>query len=241
MKSTSSASPAAPFSQPFAPSTGEKPETFAILGRVAGCVWFSVVTLFYAQPLLVMIRALRPGDLGFADLAPIASRICTLIFFVTLGWLMLARRTSVARAEGFAPIAISLLGTYGVWSVGFLPLTTNSPAIAMVSAAITLVGSVLIILAIAYLGRSFSIAPQARALVTTGPYAIVRHPLYLAEEIAIVGVLFQIEWYAAIPFLIAHLALQISRMRYEESLLRSVFPEYADYARRTARLIPGVW
>jgi protein-S-isoprenylcysteine O-methyltransferase Ste14 len=30
-------------------------------------------------------------------------------------------------------------------------------------------------------------------------------------------------------------------MDYEESLLRAVFPDYEAYAKRTARLIPGIW
>ena len=42
---------------------------------------------------------------------------------------------------------------------------------------------------IAYLGKSFSIIPQARRLVREGPYSVVRHPLYLAEEVALLSCL----------------------------------------------------
>ncbi len=91
------------------------------------------------------------------------------------------------------------------------------------------------------LGRSFSLMPQARKLVTSGPYAIVRHPLYLVEEAAVAGVLLQYAWYAALPFLALHLAVQIGRMQLEEKVLRNAFPDYAGYAKRTYRLIPGVW
>ena len=243
MKAASSApmAPLAPSIRARKAPDVARPETFAILGRVAACLWFTSLTLFYAQPLAAMVHAIRPGDRAFADWAPIVSRVCTLAFFLVQAWLMLARRSPVARAEGLSPVAISLLGTYGVWVIAFLPPAETSPAIDLLSAAITLLGSLMIILAIAFLGRSFSIAPQARTLITGGPYRIVRHPLYLAEEIAIVGVLIHVAWYAAIPFMLIHLALQISRMRYEETLLRSVFPEYGEYARRTARLIPGVW
>jgi protein-S-isoprenylcysteine O-methyltransferase Ste14 len=154
---------------------------------------------------------------------------------------MLIRRRSIARREGVAPVAVALLGTYSVWLIPFLPSGGISPVLAVLSTTITLVGSLSIIYVIFQLGRSFSIAPQARELVVTGPYRFVRHPLYAAEEVAVVGVLLQCAWYAALPFLVVHLGLQIRRMLYEESLLRTVFPNYAAYARRTARLVPGVW
>jgi protein-S-isoprenylcysteine O-methyltransferase Ste14 len=136
---------------------------------------------------------------------------------------------------------IALAGTYGVWLVGFLPSAALSPAMGVLAAAMTLGGSVLIVFTVLHLGRSFSIVPQARALVTQGPYAIVRHPLYAAEEVALIGVAMHVVWYAAIPFLIFHVALQLRRMAYEERLLRNVFPQYDAYARRTARWIPGIW
>jgi protein-S-isoprenylcysteine O-methyltransferase Ste14 len=41
------------------------------------------------------------------------------------------------------------------------------------------------------LGRSISILPQARQLVTSGPYAFVRHPLYLGEMTAMLGIAMQ--------------------------------------------------
>jgi protein-S-isoprenylcysteine O-methyltransferase Ste14 len=91
------------------------------------------------------------------------------------------------------------------------------------------------------LGRSFSLIPQARKLVTSGPYAIVRHPLYLVEEAAVAGVLLQYAWFAALPFLVLHVTVQIMRMQLEEKVLQKAFPEYAAYVRHTPRLIPGVW
>jgi protein-S-isoprenylcysteine O-methyltransferase Ste14 len=47
------------------------------------------------------------------------------------------------------------------------------------------------VVVIFHLGRSFSVVPQARGLVRGGPYSFVRHPLYLAEEIALLGILLQ--------------------------------------------------
>ena len=94
---------------------------------------------------------------------------------------------------------------------------------------------------LAYLRRNLSIIPEARRLVTGGPYRGVRHPLYLFEIMAALGAL------AAAPGLISALSMvvfvgmQMVRAGYEERLLAGAFPEYADYARRPRRLIPFVW
>ena len=82
---------------------------------------------------------------------------------------------------------------------------------------------------------------EARHLVTEGPYAVIRHPLYLAEEIAVLGVFLQfMSFWAGILF-VAHLGFQIQRMRNEEQILRQAFPEYEAYMKRTARVIPGIY
>ncbi|MCE3247851.1 MAG: Isoprenylcysteine carboxyl methyltransferase [Geminicoccaceae bacterium] len=71
--------------------------------------------------------------------------------------------------------------------------------------------------------------------------ALVRHPLYVAEEIAAIGLFLQHASLATALLFIAHLASQLQRMRHEEQVLRATFPEYEAYAARTRRLIPGVY
>jgi protein-S-isoprenylcysteine O-methyltransferase Ste14 len=225
--------------------------SFSLLGRVAASLWFVVLTILFAKGLTAMIRALPPidnlGSDNFALWATVVSRCCTLVFYLTLGWLILIRPHPLARREGIVPLAVSFIGTYGVWLAPIVlrPFLLEpgqvSPALEVASAAVTLLGSFSIILAVLHLGKSFSIAPQARKLVVGGPYRLVRHPLYVAEEIAFIGFLMQYAWYAALAYLILHMGFQIRRMLYEESLLRAVFPDYEAYARRTARLIPGIW
>jgi protein-S-isoprenylcysteine O-methyltransferase Ste14 len=220
-------------------SDARKP--FSLLARVAACLWFAVLTAIFLQGFTHMVTVARSDGGVFAAWAVVVSRACTLIFYVTLGWLMLVRPQPLARRNGIVPMAVAFFGTYSVWLLPFLPPAAPSPSLEIVSAAVSLTGSILIVVTVLHLGRSFSIAPQARRLVIRGPYRIVRHPLYAAEEIAVIGVLFQYAWYGALSFLIVHMALQICRMDYEESLLRAVFPDYEAYAKRTARLIPGIW
>jgi hypothetical protein len=90
------------------------------------------------------------------------------------------------------------------------------------------------------LGRSFSVMAEARQLVTAGVYRHVRHPLYLAEEIAAVGCAMQFFSLWAVLLLAAQIAFQLRRMANEERVLTQSFPEYARYRQNTARLIPGL-
>jgi protein-S-isoprenylcysteine O-methyltransferase Ste14 len=138
-------------------------------------------------------------------------------------------------------VLLTLAGTYAAWFIPLLPHGTELPALYAASAAILLVSEALILYTLLSLGLSFSLIPQARKLVTSGPYAIVRHPLYLVEEAAVAGILLQYAWFAALPFLILHVTVQIRRMQLEEKVLQKAFPEYAVYALKTPRLIPGVW
>ena len=82
---------------------------------------------------------------------------------------------------------------------------------------------------------------EARRLVTHGPYARIRHPLYLGEEIALLGIALEFISPWAIALLVCQWAFQLQRMQYEEQLLKGAFPEYETYIARTSRLIPGVY
>jgi protein-S-isoprenylcysteine O-methyltransferase Ste14 len=91
---------------------------------------------------------------------------------------------------------------------------------------------------------NFGIMPEPikRAeLVTTGPYAYVRHPMYLAVLLFGAGMLAGWQgWLHALAFAVLAIALHFKATR-EESLLRRRFPSYADYAARTSKILPGLW
>ena len=91
------------------------------------------------------------------------------------------------------------------------------------------------------LARSISIMPEARRLITTGPYTLVRHPLYLGEIVATAGLALQYLMPWALLLLGLHCMFQFERMRYEERVLAQAFPHYRDYMAQTARLVPGVY
>lgn len=214
---------------------------FPTLRRLSGGLWFGFLAYFYALAFSPLVVGLRLTHGSFEAWAALLSRVCVVIFMLTLAWLMMVRPMPVAQKQSPLTWAVALLGTYGVWVVGFLPQSALSPALNIVAGQLTLVGSILTVYAVLYLGRSFSISPQARVLRTKGPYGLIRHPLYAAEELALIGLALHSVWWAGAPVLIAHVALQIRRMGYEESVLRQAFPEYDAYAARTARWIPGLW
>jgi len=182
-----------------------------------------------------------PLGLEWTWLLSLAARIALLAFLGLLIFFHATRSRPINKATGWEPRISALLGL----TFGNLLLLLERPPLEAWSEAIStlllILGNYLCIVVVLQLGKSISIMAEARKLVTHGPYQFVRHPLYLAEEIATVGIFFQfVSWQAAV-ILLVHFGLQIRRMFNEERVLTATFPEYADYAKRTPRLIPGVW
>lgn len=91
--------------------------------------------------------------------------------------------------------------------------------------------------------RSFhaEATPTEGRLVTSGPYAVVRHPIYAAILMFTVPPLvFYWDRWNAVALLVM-IAATMGRITSEESRLRKKYPAYADYSNRTSRIIPGVY
>ena len=91
------------------------------------------------------------------------------------------------------------------------------------------------------LGRRFGVRPALRGLTDKGPYALVRHPMYLSYLLADIGYNFQ-EWNAGTALMVVTgWASLIYRIRAEERVL-GLDAGWQAYAGRVRyRLLPGIW
>jgi protein-S-isoprenylcysteine O-methyltransferase len=124
-------------------------------------------------------------------------------------------------------------------NIGIVPAWLQAVGIAII-----VLGGILREWAVFLLGRHFSrtvtIQPD-QPLITTGPYRWLRHPAYTGMLLTDAAILLGLgTWVGALVMLVLMLIPTLYRIRVEERVLASAFGEqYAAYARRTWRLIPG--
>jgi len=202
--------------------------------------------LFFSGIIWLQLRAISDVWL-YADawsataVCALAARGAALATMLTFAGLTLVRSRPVARAAGVAPRLVAVAGASALFAFVLLERAEPSPPWDVASAVLIMIGNLLALAVVLKLGRSFSTMAEARKLVTGGAYGIVRHPLYVAEEIAVIGMLLQYRSAASLVILAGQIGLQVWRMRYEEEVLCRMFPDYREYADRTPRLIPGVY
>ena len=101
-------------------------------------------------------------------------------------------------------------------------------------ARVALIGLAGVILSRYTLGRSFSIAPKATALVTSGIYSRIRNPIYISGMIFLIGVVLIVERPKLLAILLVLIPVQIVRARREAVVLEAKFGDaYREYRKRT--------
>jgi protein-S-isoprenylcysteine O-methyltransferase Ste14 len=134
-----------------------------------------------------------------------------------------------------------ILVTVVAWFTG--PRTQH---LGMVGTVFVVAGVVLATWAVVSLagGRSFTLYPRPRevgTLVTTGPFALVRHPIYTGALAINFGTSLVMSWTGVIPTVVLAVLWWCKSVR-EEQMLVSRFPDYPEYARRVrGRVIPGIF
>jgi protein-S-isoprenylcysteine O-methyltransferase Ste14 len=186
----------------------------------------------------VIILVKDPAGLQFLDLA---STLAGLAFLMLVVGITIVRFKPIRSADGLEPRFSALAGTGLAMGITVLPKADIAVELHVTAVFMILVGGVLSVYVLMWLGRAFSIMAQARRLVSSGPYSIVRHPLYLSEEVAVLGIALAHLSIETALIVAAHWLFQLRRMSNEEKVLRATFPEYADYAKQTPKVIPRLF
>lgn len=104
----------------------------------------------------------------------------------------------------------------------------------VVGTVLLLLGMCLVFTARLQLGKSFSVTPQARTLVTHGLYSRIRNPIYVFGTLAIVGLCLVLQRRALWLLPVFVIIMQTVRARKEAQVLEAKFgDEYREYRKRT--------
>jgi protein-S-isoprenylcysteine O-methyltransferase Ste14 len=146
-------------------------------------------------------------------------------------------------------IVLQGVGFALVWAVHrsywwpFPASPTGEVALAVVAVILSFASSLLCVRAIQTLGKQWTYEArviQGHELITSGPYAVVRNPIYLGMFglMVSVGLVFTTWWALLIGVVVFLIGNQI-RIRAEEQLLRETFgSQFDDYARRVPAFFP---
>ncbi len=198
--------------------------------------WFivSIIIRVYAN-----VKALEPvSTIKIATLIQSMLEVC---FYALVVFLYIIRSSAKSTTTSLSAKTVAVVSTFLPTTIALWSETLNNSGIMLVANLVTMFGTVVSLYSLSALGRSFSIIPQARTLVQTGPYKFVRHPLYLGEFISLMGIVLARFSVSAIAIFCLIVALQTYRALQEEMLLVSIFREYESYSLRKARFIPGIF
>jgi protein-S-isoprenylcysteine O-methyltransferase Ste14 len=165
----------------------------------------------------------------------------------TKGNLSSGQREDVGNRWIFVPVTV--LGFLSAWLPAYTDrhdiMPIDGDAARYAGLGLYAVGTVLRLWPVFVLGRRFSglvAIQEGHELVTTGLYRVIRHPSYLGVLVIVSG--WALAFRSGLGLLLSLLFLPplIARMNSEERLLESQFGErYAEYRRRTWRLVPLVY
>ena len=91
---------------------------------------------------------------------------------------------------------------------------------------------------------NFNVHPQPKVsgvLVTSGPYRLIRHPMYTTVLLSAAAMACVASQWSAWMLWLALLATLVTKARMEEQWLREHHPQYAAYCLRCKGFIPGVF
>jgi protein-S-isoprenylcysteine O-methyltransferase Ste14 len=164
------------------------------------------------------------------------------LFCVEQTWFVLAfllRRPAREMSQQLGAWLLAAGGTFG----GLLLRPAGAHPLWAVRAGfvLQLAGLILVIASLGALGRSFGFVAADRGVVTRGPYAAIRHPVYASYLLIQTGYVVQAASWRNLAVLLFATACNIGRIFAEEKIL-SGSSAYQAYRQRVRfRLLPGLW
>lgn len=169
-------------------------------------------------------------------------RLIGAVFFAEQAWFAVAtliRRAPRTVSHSAGSWLLAAAGTFG----GLLlrPQGAHPQWGVEAGLGLQLLGLALALASLAALGRSFGFVAADRGLVTRGPYAVVRHPIYAAYVLIQCGYVLQAVSVRNVAVLVVAIGCNVGRAICEERVLAER-SEYAAYRQRVRRrLLPGIW
>ena len=192
----------------------------------------------YALFVAINVRRLAQEDSLRSPLSAVAT-VLTIAFYLLLIFAYVRRSAEARTDRRWTSWAAAFAGTAAPFAI---PLVSNGlsqqPVQQACSAVVLALGLVAMLWALGALGTNISVVPQAREVVTHGPYALVRHPLYAAELVNVVGLCLAHTGPWPWVVLVALIFVQVIRARREEGHLARELPGYSEYKSRTPMLVP---
>lgn len=151
-----------------------------------------------------------------------------------------------SRGEGFvvAQLALFALLAFGPRTLPWIPAGPWPQGFRVAGVTLMGVGGLLALTASLSLGRALTPLPYPRDgshLVETGPYALVRHPIYSGVLLLALGWAFWTRGLFTLGYALALFVLLDAKSRREERWLGARFSGYVRYKRRVRKLIPFVY
>ncbi len=170
----------------------------------------------------------------------IVNSLVQIIYLTVAATILILSVEPRRRYRTSIPNLVSLLASFLPYGLVLFPLTGPIWVPIKLPLTLMLIGGLFSLLALFWLRQSFSITPQARGLVTAGPYSFVRHPMYVGSVAAMAGVVLLKSSVLAVAMFLAWLGLQYWRSRLEEQLLLEEFPDYRNYLEGTGAFFPRI-
>jgi protein-S-isoprenylcysteine O-methyltransferase Ste14 len=118
----------------------------------------------------------------------IMTSTCASAVYLTLaGAILLFLKRPISRFTTIAPNLVAILAMFTAYLFLLMPHGSLIPVNVYIALCLVACGILVTTTSLLFLRRAFSVTPQARVLVTTGPYSIVRHPMYVGNILSLLG------------------------------------------------------